>query len=74
MNLLVLVFEKDGTGKIKSAAAGEMEEDFTWEYEDGKYLLSSTDEEDDEILEVVIEDDYLIMSQEGTTIKFKKPE
>lgn len=70
---MVLVFEKDGTGKIKSAAAGEMEEEFTWEYKDKKYYLSSTDEED-EVLEVVIEDDYLIMSQEGTTIKFYKPE
>lgn len=71
---MVLEFSKDGTGKIKSAAAGEMEEEFTWEYKDKKYYLSSTDEEDDEVLEVVIEDDYLIMTQEGTTIKFKKSE
>ena len=70
----VITFDKDGTGSMKSSMAGaENEIEFNWEYEDGTYFLTPKDAEDgDEALEVVIEDDYLVLGEEGTTIKFVK--
>lgn len=64
-DFMVMVFNADKTGTISFQGENE---DFTWEYKDGKFLLTS----DGEVVESYLEDDFMILQMEEMTVKFVK--
>ena len=71
---ITVVFEKGGNGKIVTKMGDEsMEQAFSWEYVDKAYKLTPVDaEEGDEAITMSFDGDYLVMSQEGMTMKLSK--
>lgn len=64
---MVLVLEKDGTGTMTVFGVDAAQE-LTWEKDGDVVKITS----DGETLEATLEDDYLVLSEDGSSIKFAK--
>ena len=65
---MIMVFNADKTGTVSTQGENE---DFKWEFKDGKFVLT-VDEDDSETVSAYLEDDYLVLEMESMKVKFVK--